>query len=358
MLAFLIGAHVCFWTIFLANLVYLRRAKFRPCATSHRPPVSILIPARNEALNLPRLLDSILAQDYPEKEIIVYDDGSEDETASILNSYKNQGVKSFRGSGPPEGWMGKVHALFQATRHAQGELMLFLDADVQLRHPEALEVLVERFYAHPESTVLTVLPELRGGGLLQVSLVPHTILTALPWPLVRLLPFSSLGALNGQAWLISATDYRRLEPHQAVKNEILEDVLIGRYLKRNGLVPVLYDAKDDLTVFMYRSMGEAWRGFRKNAYLLAGGRFYTFLPLFVFYFLAFTASVVFSPWLLLSLYLLKAATDRFSRFPFWVSLLAPLSFLLGSVLQLDSAISHWSGRVAWKGRSVLRSPHS
>ncbi len=351
MIYYIAAVHVLLWGILLANLLYLKRTR-RLEQPAEWPTVSILIPARNEAHNLPRLLDSLLAQSYPHTEIIVYDDGSEDETGSIIASYAPHGVIGLHGSGPPAGWVGKVHALFQATRSATGDLFLFLDADAELLHPEALQKLVERFVAQPGDTVLTVLPRLRGGGLLLVSLVPQTILTSLPWPLVRPSPFAALGALNGQCWMIRAADYRRLEPHRQVKDEVLEDVNIGRYLKAHGLIPVMHDMKREVAVSMYRDVREAWQGFRKNAYLLAGGHPLIFIPLYVSYFLVLTICYLFSPWFLVSLYLLKLTTDRHGRFPLWVSLLTPLTFVLASLLQLHSALSHWTGRVAWKGRRV------
>ena len=77
-----------------------------------------------------------------------------------------------------------------------------------------------------------------------------------------------------------------------------------------------------------------------------------FVLLFVLFFFTYVLAPFFSPWFLLSIYVLKASTDRLSRFPFWVSLLAPVSYLLSPFLQLDSAFNHWTGRVSWKGRRV------
>ena len=342
----------------LANLAYLQRG--RRCARLKAPPsVSVLIPARNEEANLDRLLPSLLAQDYPAFEVLVYDDGSEDGTWATIERWRRQHggerVKALCGSGPPPGWIGKVHALFQATRHATGDRYLFLDADAELRDAGALRRLVERFEALPSGSVMTGLPRLRGGGALLVSLIPSALLTGLPWPLVRPLRAPLLGALNGQCWMIPHALYHRFEPHEHLPDEVIEDVKIGRYFIQQGLTPVLLDVQREVAVYMYEDHGEAWRGLRKNAYLILGGRPAWFALLFSFYVAAFVLAPLFAPHLLGSLYLIKASVDRVAGFPLWVTALAPLSFLLGALLQLDSALAHLTGRVSWKGRRVASS---
>ncbi len=347
--------HLGLWATLLPNLRNLRRRRHRrrvPPAPGPPPALSVLVPARNEARNLRRLLPSLLQQDHPDFEVIDYDDGSEDATWRVLQSFDDARLRPLRGEGPPPGWVGKVHALHRAARIARGERYLFLDADAELTTPHALRRLAARFDALPEDSVLTGFTRLRGGAKLLVSLVPGIILTALPWPLVRRRRMPSLGALNGQCWMIGAADYRRLEPHAHVPGAVLEDVMIGRYLKRRGLTPVLCDVQCEVSVFMYDSFGDAWRGFRKNAYLILGGRPASFAVLFPLFLSAFVLGPLRSPRLLASLYGLKAVTDRISGFPWTVSLAAPLSYLLAAVLQLDSAFAHWTDRVRWKGRRV------
>lgn len=337
--------------VLIANLCYLSRQP-PPREDCPLPRLSVIIPARNEEEALPRLLRSLSEQDHPDFEVIVYDDASEDATWDILEKCGSGRLAALRGGGPPEGWIGKVHALYQATRRARGERYLFLDADTELLHPAALRMLAARFEALPAKSVLTALPRFRGGGLLLVSLIPSVVLLALPWPLVRRSSRASLGALSGACWMIRSETYHALEPHRHVRNEVLEDVRISRYLKRHGIAPVLQIAREEIAVRMYGTFGEAWRGLRKNAYLIAGGTPWRFLIHFVLYVLIFVAAPIVSIVFLLTLYGFKVTTDRVCRLPWHVSLLAPVSFALGAILEVDSAISHWQGRVEWKGRSV------
>ena len=351
LLAILIACiHIGLLGILLINRLYLHRHS----QNQHENPplVSILIPARNEEENLQKLIPSLLSQRYPQFEVIIYDDDSEDNTWGIIESYKDSRIRPFKGNGPPPGWVGKVHALYQASRHASGDYYLFLDADTELLHEDALQHLVQHVYNLPERSVLTGFPSYRGKGLLLVSLVPSAVLTAIPWPLVRPLPINSLGALNGQCWMVDASIYHTYEPHKEVASEILEDVLIGRYLKSKGVTPVLVDIQKELAVYMYSNFQDAWRGFRKNAYLLLGDNPFSFAFIITMYVCIYVAAPLFSIWLLPLVFLNKLATDRISHFPFWLSLCAPLSFTLGLTLQLDSAWHHLIGQVSWKGRSV------
>jgi glycosyltransferase involved in cell wall biosynthesis len=348
--------HALFLGVFAANLLYLRRARRERATPEHWPRVSVLIPARNEEANLQRLLPTLQRQDYPDFEVLVYDDGSDDATGVVIEESGGP-VRGLRGDGPPPGWVGKVHALYQTTRDADGEVYLFLDADAALRDERALRRLVEQFLAVNRKAgdaggVMTGLPRLRGGGSLLTSLVPFAMMTALPLALVPRTASRSLASLNGQCWLIRAEMYHRHEPHAAHADEVLEDVKIGRFLKGRGMRLALRDLQDDLDVWMYRSLSEAWAGFRKNAYLLQGGTPLRFVVAQAIFWGVFVLPPLVSPWFLVTLYTLKAGSDTFGRFPLRVRLLAPLSLLLGGLLPLDSAVSHWTGRVQWKGRSV------
>ncbi|WP_412068136.1 glycosyltransferase [Rubrivirga sp. IMCC43871] len=330
------------------------------------PSVSVLVPVRNEEGNLATLLPTLLAQRGVDLQIVVVDDASEDGTWGVLAAHADDRLVAVRGSGPPDGWVGKPHALYQAAKRATGEVYVFLDADAQLTDDGALARLVGRYTARGGTgTALTGLPRYldRGPAALMTSLVPFAVLAALPVPLVPRTAAPSLGALNGQIWVLGAADYARLAPHEAVAAEVLEDVQIGRYLKRSGVRLWFEDLSGEVAVTMYRTFGEAWAGFQKNAALLAGGRpgqpitagFAVFFALYAFAWVL--PSVLWlggaaGLWALASLVGIKLAIDRAGRFPLWVSALAPVTLALGAALQLDSARVHRSGAVAWKGRRV------
>jgi glycosyltransferase involved in cell wall biosynthesis len=340
--------------VILANALWLRRRAARPAPLDRFPSLTVIIPARNEETNLRRLLPTLLAQRYPAFDVLVYDDASEDGTAEVVRRLGDGRVRLLRGDGPPPGWVGKVHALAEASAEARGELILFLDADAELLRPDALDRLVARFNALPGDATLSGLPHLVGGGTPLVSAIPYIFLSALPLPLVPRLRLPLLSAMNGQFWMIARRTYERLQPHRRHPDEVMEDVVIGRYLTRQGVTVWMEDLQDDLAVHMYGSLGDAWRGLRKNIYLGMGGTPLIAVPLFALYVVAAFGPLLVSPWFLLSYFVLKGLADRVARQPLRATLLAPLTFVLLAVLAADSAVSHWTGTARWKGRRVVR----
>jgi glycosyltransferase involved in cell wall biosynthesis len=356
------SAFAIIMTLAITNVRYLRRRKGLGSEIGPAGLVSVIIPARNEADNLARLLPKLLSQQDVSFEVLLYDDGSEDGTGSVAQSYDDSRVRVLRGEGPPPGWVGKVHALYQATREAKGDIYLFLDADTAFKDSRSLARMLARYRAVPPRSVLTGVPHFRGGGALIVSVIPYTLLTAFPLPLVARVKSRFVAALNGQCWLIGRDLYHEFEPHRHNAGQVVEDIRIAQYLTSQGVIPYFADLQDELEVWMYRNNAEAWRGFRKNVYPAMGGVYPAKegrpLPFALiwswFAFLYLVAPAALSGWLLVPIYLSKLVSDRYTRLPLWVSALAPLSFFLAALLQLDSALSHARGRVIWKGRNVHR----
>ncbi len=352
MLTALLLVHLWILATLVINVLWLRRTSAVETVPGRLPSLSILVPARNEESNLRRLIPTLLAQRYPAVEFLVYDDASEDGTADVVRAHPHPRLRLLRGEGPPPGWMGKCHALAEAAREATGELLLFLDADAELRRPDALERLVTRGRTLPGTAALTGLPFLTGGGLAIVSAIPYVFLSAAPVLVMQRIRWRHASVLNGQCWMVAREVYERLRPHDAVRDAVVEDLAIGRYFATAGVRVAMRDLQDDLAVWMYRDLRDAWHGLRKNMYPGAGGTPLVAGPVLAAWTAVYLAAPLVSPWLLLSLYALKAVSDRGARQPPYVTLLAPLTFLLVAVLVVDSAVAHWRGTAAWKGRVV------
>src|SRR5512138_1241438 len=103
------------------------------------PLISFCVPARNEERNIRRCVENLLAQDYPNFEVIVLDDRSTDKTPVILAELasRDSHLHPVSGSDLPAGWAGKPYALYQASAVARGEWLCFVDADTFLS-PAAL----------------------------------------------------------------------------------------------------------------------------------------------------------------------------------------------------------------------------
>lgn len=109
---------------------------------AHWPPVSILVPAYNEAQTIEAALKSLLEIDYPTIEIIVVDDGSKDDTLTRAHRFEGEyGGRIIRVFTKPNG--GKWSALNHAYQRASHELILCVDADSRL-DPQGLRSLVAR----------------------------------------------------------------------------------------------------------------------------------------------------------------------------------------------------------------------
>lgn len=328
------------------------------------PLISLLVPARNEEGNIGALLECLEAQTYGNLEILVLDDHSEDRTGEILReaASRNPGLRALQGKPLPEGWYGKHWACSQLAREARGEWLLFLDADT--RHAPGM---VEAALAQGEATgadLLSGFLRQETGSFGEKLLVPFPVwglFSFVPFLLGRLFRVPALAAANGQFMLFRREGYFRIGGHEGVRRQAADDLALARRAVREGLVVRMDDGTGVSSCRMYRSFGEASRGFLKNYFALFG---YRLLPaLFVWGFLGYGAVL---PWvflgsgremaacgLLLFLQFLSWGIPGVKfRLPLAGVLLFPVSMLLGSVIGLGSVVWTMAGRTRWKGRRL------
>ena len=98
------------------------------------PRVSICIPARNESESIAACVRAALEQDYPNLEVLVCDDRSEDDTRekALAAAAADSRFRLIAGEEPAEGWAGKPWACQRLAREADGDILVFVDADVRL----------------------------------------------------------------------------------------------------------------------------------------------------------------------------------------------------------------------------------
>jgi glycosyltransferase involved in cell wall biosynthesis len=118
-----------------------------PPADAHPCRISLVVPCRNAGATLERTLDSILAQDYPNLEIILMDGGSTDQTPEIIQRYRHHLARVSQG---PDG--GQVEALNRGFQFASGDVYGWLCADDELL-PGALHVVNQAFRTSPDTDV-------------------------------------------------------------------------------------------------------------------------------------------------------------------------------------------------------------
>lgn len=236
--------------------------------------VSILIPARNEAINLPALLKSLLKCDETIGEIIVYDDQSQDETAAIVKNWesKDSRIRLIKGKEVPPGWKGKNHACHNLAKNANSNYLLFLDADVTVNQ-NAIDLALSNikrnrlalFSFFPRQEMITL------GEWLLVAQVNIILISLLPLAISRFIPWSLMTAANGQFMLFDGKTYREYQFHQAVKNQAVEDIAIARYIKKKNLNVRTALASEGLKCRMYTNYRDALQGLARSARFFFGG---------------------------------------------------------------------------------------
>ncbi len=334
--------------------------------------VSIIVPARNEALNILPLLQSLEQLSPPPLEVIVVDDESTDGTGEIVQNFASQSslpIKLISGKEKPrptssDNWNGKSWACHQGQAAAQGEFLLFTDADTEHHADSLYEAMAYR--TQHQLGLLSCLPYHQGTTLWESLLGPFHV-----WLLAMTNPYGTpkphrLYAI-GQYLLFERKTYQGIGGHQAVRGELVEDIplaqaVVKAHLRGDNNQDIkpygVYTQKPLYKVRMYPSFGDFFRGWRRN----------------------FRAGMeMTSPWLVLDAVLMFAAVTgaghawdqlgpfliatltviylmwiqrRLGRFSPWGPLLFPLSLTVFCVISIAALIDktfglqqHWKGRV-------------
>jgi len=359
----------------LVNHLFFRKAARVNGANVNEVKVSVLIPARNEALRIGRLLDSVLNSQGIISEICVLDDESQDGTDAIVESYakKQPSVRLLRGAAKPSGWSGKQWACFQLAQQAQHDELVFLDADVTLSSDALLRAITMRrrcradlLSGFPHQQVITL------GEQLLIPLIQLILLCFLPFALMRWTRMTGASAGCGQFFLTTKAAYQSTGGHGSIRQSLHDGVMLPRSYRLAGLKTDLFDASDMASCRMYTSFGETWSGLMKNA--TEGFAKMPLLPVMtVLMLLAFVLPVLCATGVLTGLigphfvapvlcscfmsYLPRfLCCSKFDRA--WRGcLLNPVSIILFLIIQWSALISKARGKgVEWRQRSYEIAP--
>ncbi len=251
--------------ISLVNLLFSEKPAKEVLKDS--PLVSVLIPARNEEVNIRNILQDLIMQDYRNVEIIVFDDQSEDKTANVVREFerKDPRISLISSSSLPDGWLGKNYACHSLSRVAKGDWMLFVDSDVRVSGKIISGEIA--FATKHRLALVSIFPKQlmhSFGELITVPNMNFILLSLLPLVSVRRSAFPSLAAANGQFMLFNSSIYKSLNPHEFTKANKVEDIEIARLLKRKGYRIACLTGNDNVKCRMYSGFTGAVNGFSKN----------------------------------------------------------------------------------------------
>ncbi len=278
----------------------LRALRENPAVQTVLPPllptpfISILVPAKNEEVNLEACLKALLRQNYPAKEIIVINDHSVDRTGQILSEYVRlypNEVRAVNAPSTPSGWTGKNWALAQGIPFARGEWLLFTDADT--RHEPASLSSSLTHAKNRSLDLLTLTPRCLVESFWEKTLQPAAMgFLGLWFPFSKVNdPTSPVTFGNGQYLMIRKTTYQKIGGHEKVKGAYLEDFALVRECKSAGFKIECGFGTKIFGTRMYRGLSGIWSGWRR-IYLHAFDKNYFLLlqkslSLFLFSFLPF-----------------------------------------------------------------------
>ncbi len=229
------------------------------------PNVTIIVPAKDEGERIRQCLSSVLAQDYPQFDVLAVDDRSGDDTGRIMDEMAaaDPRMKVLHIDELPVGWTGKNNALFRAASRADGQWLLFIDSDVILQPPAlstTLRIALARRY-----DLLSLILRQETRGIWESALMP---IASAAFGTAYLMGLSNSESNkcffgNGQYMLFNRKTYDQIGGHEAVKSQFNEDMTLARLMKQAGLRPRVAWGTDYGSVRMYDSLPTIMRGWSR-----------------------------------------------------------------------------------------------
>jgi len=328
------------------------------------PPITAIVPARNEEAAISACVEG-LAQQPEIAEIIVVNDQSTDKTAEIVRGLmaKLPRLRLLETHEVPAGWVGKNNAVALGARQAKSPWLLFTDADAELQPGAAARAL--QVAQENDAALVSFSPEQIVASWYERTLIPFVYLRLARYFSYETVsnPKTKAAAANGQFLMMRRDAYDAIGGHAAVAGNVLEDVALARNAKAAGFRIWFGPGTGIVYARMYRSFGAMWEGWKKNLYLLVGGNppavyreleaVIPWVPLALMLFgirwpFAMFVGLLF---LLVRQFLYGGELSR-NQYPSrFIVYYVPAVALYASVLWA-SYRAHSKGKVAWKGREI------
>lgn len=340
------------------------------------PRVTIIVPVRDEEVNIARCLHSFCAQLYPHDrlDVIVVDDHSTDQTAAIIGAVaaRDPRISLLRSPPLPSHWTGKSHACWigACAVPSDGEWLCFVDADVWGERQLLASAMIAALRRGLD--LLSLAPRQELGSVAERMVLPCGLISVSIIQDLRQVQMTSGPDVTatGQFMLIRREDYEAVGGHAAVSGAICEDLELARHFKQSGRAVLLMGGEDLVSTRMYSGWQTLWQGLAKNLVDTLGGRPTTLIVAVTGVILAWSAVAI--PTLdaiawsrgmndaeaafLIALlgsaavFGLHIAAARYFRIPLYYGFFFPFGYTMGALIAFDSIRQRLRGRISWKGR--------
>jgi glycosyltransferase involved in cell wall biosynthesis len=261
------GLHIAFGALHLPIIKDIPPASDTDC-----PSMSILLAARDEEEKLPAALATLMEIDYPSLEVVAVDDRSTDATSRILDDFAalHPRLRVVHVTDLPRGWLGKPHALQKAYQAATGDWLVFTDADVRFR-PDVLRRAVA-LARQQNLDHLSLLCDVEMVGFWEKALITFFVAVFHLATNPRMVgshrsPFYvGIGAFQ----LVKRSAYEASGTHGRLAMEVIDDMKLGKLIKRSGFRSGVGISKDSVVVRWHSGFGNLIRGVTKNFFAAFG----------------------------------------------------------------------------------------
>ncbi len=266
----------------LAGAVWLVRLKYLRVSIQQRqlltptsfegvpaapPRLSVLVAAKDEEDNIETCIETLLDQDYPNYELIAIDDRSTDRTPELLKRLAERSGGRLRVVTVTElrdGWFGKNNAMREGVDIADGEWLLFMDADCRQLSRRTLSVGMHDALKHRVG-MMSMQPMLDTPTWWEKIIQPVCSLVLMIWFVPQKVndPNRKAAYATGMFMLFSRACYDAIGGHDRVRTHVNEDIHLARHVKRSGYRLRLTENDGLYRVRMYTSLPEAFRGWAR-----------------------------------------------------------------------------------------------
>ncbi|MGA9048884.1 MAG: glycosyltransferase [Dehalococcoidia bacterium] len=336
------------------------------------PRVSLLVPARDEEKQIGQCVKSLLAQDYPDFQVIVLDDNSRDRTGEVLEELgrSDSRLKVIRGKPLPLDWLGKHWACHQLYLASDGDLILFTDSDT----------------VHSPDTLRCAVSAMMQEGADMISIMPRHIMVS--WAEKLIMPIFALGVFavvplrarfrpkkttilssSGKLMMFRRKSYAACGGFEEIRQNVLDDLQLPQRIIAAGLRYRLFDGTNNVSCRMYYNLKEVHQGLAKNMFAAYDYN----VPLFSITWL-WILFAMWEPIIVLAIFKMPQYPPTLSlglsaisiigtiliwciyyqrfKFPMHTIIFYPVSALMMAAISASSMVLTLSGRATWKDRKL------